>query len=315
MRLVRSVNKPAASFGQRRRESAGHANVARAAIFVLHLLALMTVSPGQATAGSTANIRIEYAVPTDAAHQTIYDRLRQLKVLEYVRELLGSIRLPRPLTITLRSCDGLPNALYAHDVIIVCYELVSEILEKAPKDRTPTGISPRDIIVGCLLDVFLHEAGHAVFDMLKVPLFGREEDAADQFSAYILLQYDKVLARRLILGSAYQYGMDSKTSETTLALKTFSDIHGLPAQRYYNVLCVAYGADPKLFADIVSSQYLPQDRAAACDQEYRQVRFAFKTLIRRHVDRSKARRFFKRGLDISNDATTAVIKQPASTAP
>ena len=47
-----------------------------------------------------------------------------------------------------------------------------------------------------------------MFDLLKVPIFGREEDAADTFSAYIMLHFPKEDAHRLILGSAYQYKMD-----------------------------------------------------------------------------------------------------------
>jgi hypothetical protein len=58
------------------------------------------------------------------------------------------------------------------------------------------------------VDVVLHETGHAVFDQLKVPVLGREEDAADLFSVYIVLQMGKEDARRLILGNAYQYKED-----------------------------------------------------------------------------------------------------------
>jgi hypothetical protein len=36
------------------------------------------------------------------------------------------------------------------------------------------------------------------FEMLRLPVLGREEDAADQVSAYIMLQLGKVEARRLI---------------------------------------------------------------------------------------------------------------------
>jgi hypothetical protein len=39
--------------------------------------------------------------------------------------------------------------------------------------------------------MFLHETGHAVFDLLEVPVLGREEDAADLFSAYIMLHFGK----------------------------------------------------------------------------------------------------------------------------
>ena len=96
-----------------------------------------------------------------------------------------------------------------------------------------------------------------------------------------MLQYDKTRARRLILGNAYQYKVDMPGTEVTaLAMKKFSDEHGIPAQRFYNVLCMAYGADPKLFADIVEKA-VPRDRAEGCKDEYHQISFAFKTLITR----------------------------------
>jgi hypothetical protein len=71
-------------------------------------------------------------------------------------------------------------------------------------------------MIGPLLDVFLHEAGHATFRSLKVPLFGRNEDAADQFSTYLMLRFDKEEARRLILGSAYQYKGDLASPTLTV---------------------------------------------------------------------------------------------------
>lgn len=47
-------------------------------------------------------------------------------------------------------------------------------------------------------DVFLHETGHAIFDMLEIPFLEREEDAADQVSAYMLLQRARDDVRCLI---------------------------------------------------------------------------------------------------------------------
>ena len=68
--------------------------------------------------------------------------------------------------------------------------------------------------------MFLHETGHAVFDQLKVPVLGREEDAADLFSAYIMLQLGKEDARRLILGSAYQNKADVVSPQVPLDRKS-----------------------------------------------------------------------------------------------
>jgi hypothetical protein len=50
----------------------------------------------------------------------------------------------------------------------------------------------------------LHEFGHAIFEMYQVPLFGREEDAADQLAGYITPQFTEDQApvdrRRLSCG-------------------------------------------------------------------------------------------------------------------
>ena len=50
-----------------------------------------------------------------------------------------------------------------------------------------------------------HEVGHAAFDIFGVPIFGREEDAADNFATYIMLQFGGEQARRLIGGPAWAW--------------------------------------------------------------------------------------------------------------
>ena len=170
----------------------------------------------------------------------------------------------------------------------VCYEFLADILKNAMDQTLPSIITQDDAILGPFMDVFLHETGHAVFDQLKVPVLGREEDAADLFSAYIMLQLGKEDARRLILGNAYQYKEDVVNPQVPLT--KYADEHGIPAQRFFNVLCLAYGADQKLFADVVEKGYLPKRRAEGCDLEYEQAAFAFKTLIGPYIDRKLAKK-------------------------
>jgi len=244
-------------------------------------------------AKSVERINIEYVQPKDPAHQPIYERLKEARALERIKELLGPFRLPRQLLLKVTSCDGVSNAWYDENVITVCYEFLADILKNAPEETLPSGITRQDAILGPVVDVFLHESGHAMFDLLKVPVFGREEDAADAFSAYIVLQFPKEDARRLLLGSAYQYKMDLLDPQVTMGITKFSNVHGTPAQRFYNVLCIAYGADKKLFADVVERKYLPEDRADGCEEEYEQVAFAFRTLISPHIDRAQARKVLR----------------------
>ena len=251
-------------------------------------LAISVSGPASAAPYKSKQVRVEYVLPKDPAHQPIYERLRQARALERIQKLLSPIRLPRPLVLKVSGCDGDSNAWYDGSFVTVCYEYLADLLKNAPEGTLPSGIAQQDAILGPLIDVFLHESGHAVFDQLKVPVLGREEDAADLFSAYIMLQLGKEDARRLILGSAYQYKADVVSPQVPLT--KYADEHGIPAQRFFNVLCIAYGADQKLFADVVEKGYLPKKRAEGCDLEYDQTAFAFKKLIGPYIDQNLAKK-------------------------
>ena len=69
-----------------------------------------------------------------------------------------------------------------------------------PKETTPEGITPADAVMGQFFYVVAHEMGHAMFDILQVPVFGNGEDAADHFSVYIMLQFGKDQSRRTDFG-------------------------------------------------------------------------------------------------------------------
>ncbi len=267
------------------------------------MVALVAVGAGPALAAEkpaakTNRIRISYVPPKNPAHQPIYDRVKEARVLEKLQGFLSPLRLPHPLLLKFEGCDGVSNAWYEEGAVTVCYEYLDDIWKAANVATLPPAISRRAALVGPLVDVFLHETGHALFEIFQIPLFGREEDAADGVSAYVQLQFPKEEARELIAGTAYSYatdlkltsGKDLKSAEVTQKLEKFADEHGTPAQRLYNLLCVAYGADPKLFADVVEKGLLPQSRAEGCEFDYQQVAFAYRALISPHVDPKLAKK-------------------------
>jgi hypothetical protein len=227
----------------------------------------------------------EYVRPANPAHQPVYENVKRQRVLERLGEFLAPFRLPRKLLLKIESCGGKVNAYYEDAVVTVCYEYLDFINANLPETETPAGLKPRDAALGPTFDVFLHEAGHAIFDLLRIPMMGREEDAADQFSAYVQLQLSKEEARTLILGIATLGRKEAvKEMATAPRLKDFAGEHGFAAQRYFNVICMAYGRDPQLFADAIQLGELPADRAATCGLEYAQFEHAFQTLILPHLD-------------------------------
>jgi hypothetical protein len=245
-------------------------------------------------------VRGEYVRPANPAHQPVYESLKRQRVLERLSEFLSPFRLPRDLLLKVESCDGKANAYYEEAVVSVCYEYLDFINANLPEIPTPAGLKPQDAALGPTFDVFLHEAGHAVFDLLKIPMLGQEEDAADLFSAYVLLQLSREEARTLILGIATLARKEAMNDlRTAPRFKDYSDEHGHTAQRYFNVICMAYGRDPQLFADATRLGELPAERAATCGMEYTQFEHAFQTLIMPHVDRElfsavRARKWLRR---------------------
>ena len=230
-------------------------------------------------------VRIEYLAPKNPAHYHIHDRLKEARVLERIAEFLSAFRLPRELQMKVEGCNGTVNAYYEDATVQVCYEYIEYIYENTPKEPVTGGLKPEDYVIGPTVDVFLHEFAHALFDLLEIPVLGREEDAADLFSAYLQLRVGRNAARVLILGTAFLgYKEIQETMKKSLELKDFANEHGLPAQRYFNLLCMAYGFDRELFADAVVDWHLPPERAEGCENEYEQFHHAYQKLIEPYVD-------------------------------
>jgi len=257
---------------------------------VLAALGCATPALAQPDASArTGQVRVVYAEPLDAKHLAIRQAMQDRRLLETVGAILSAFRLPRELTVEARGCNGLESAWYAHGTTYFCYEYVELIQRHSPKVATPGGVTRADAIVGSVLDTILHETGHGVIEMLDIPVLGREEDAADFFSVYLMLQFPPEDAKRLIEGVAFTMGSEGrKDLEGKMRPPMFAGPHGMNAQRHFNVLCLAYGADPALFG-YTFPPGLPPWRAKDCGDEWSLLRRAFDKLILPHVDEGKLR--------------------------
>jgi hypothetical protein len=251
--------------------------------------------PAAAQQMSAGRIHVEYVAPKNPDHEALYVQLMERTSLEKVQAILTPFRLPRDVLIRTIGCDGVPNAWYQpidnRPTITICYEYLSEIWNRLPVMVTEGGPSPSDALVGQLFFAIAHEFGHLAFDVYEVPVFGREEDAADNFATYLMLQF-RDDASRLIMGAAWSYHNFIKdyreNPKATIALAAFSSNHGQPEERFYNMQCIAYGSDEKRYAGLVEKGFLPQSRAKDCNYEFRVLQFAFQKEIEPHIDHQMA---------------------------
>jgi Putative metallopeptidase len=245
--------------------------------------------------GEPNQVKIAYVAPENPGLHEVFALLKERHALEKVQEILSPFRLTEELTITTDQC-GMVNSFYRRaasgPMVTICYEYLQHILESLPKENSPAGVTPGDAAVGQFLWITFHEVGHAIFDIFKVPIFGHPEDAADNFAAYVMLHFGKGQALRLIGGAAWAwraYLGDYKRNPTvSKRLANFASNHGLPEERFYNLLCLAFGADPVQFADL--NNYLPPTRSQSCSLDYNTLVYAFEKEIRPHLDVEIARR-------------------------
>jgi hypothetical protein len=266
--------------------------IASKAALRLSILALAgAFFPAAAQDLQNSQIEIAYVEPAKAEYQPIYQGLKKRQVLEELRAFLAPLELPKKITIKTEQCNQ-PDKLYQPGgPVAICYEYVARLAQLAdniPTDsRAQRGVSRDDAVVGAFVQVVLQKMSSAVFDVLGTPVWGREQDAADKLAAFLMLQFGKETARKLLNGAAYFF----EASDRTWTGSDFSDVRSPEAQRFYNYLCVAYGYDKKTFEDFVEHQggkpgagtgrsdILPLARAVQCQKEYTDLKWAFDTTI------------------------------------
>lgn len=291
-------------------------------VVILSVLAVVvagaTVPLASAVAQAPAAMRnpqiaIAYVEPADAAYRPIYERLKARHVLEQLSAFLSPLRLPRKIEARTEQCNQ-PNKDYEPGgAVTICYEYVAhleKLAEKIPANaRTARGVSREDAVVGAFVQIVLHEMSHAVIEAYKLPVWGREEDAADKLAGFLMLQFGTEIARRTLNGAAYFF----EASDRTWTGNDFSDVRGTEAQRFYNYLCIAYGGDQDAFKDFVQddgqsgrssgvqaaatrqrTDLLPARRAARCPKEYSDLKYAFEITVLPQVDQGMMQKVLAR---------------------
>ena len=283
--------------------------ISNAAVIVL---AGLLAAPGLARAQDSGlrpnpNITIDYIEPEDPARldydpndpkmsqsdkdqlkkiqanyealKAVRERLMKSRILERYSLFLSAIRLPTTLRLRTKQCNT-QNAFYSRDdtSLTLCYEYVIAFEQRAPKETTAQGISREDAIIGSIISTMLHETGHALFSIFRIPILGKEEDAADQVAGFVMLQFGIDVAKTTIKGAAWKWYAQNWSDPA------YHDVHSTPQQRFYNYLCIGYGGYPDAFKPFIDFNWLPKARAAGCAVEYKQAENAFAKTILPHID-------------------------------
>jgi hypothetical protein len=144
---------------------------------------------------------------------------------------------------------------------------------------------PRDpeaarFVASTFIATFYHEYGHALVDVLAIPVLGREEDAVDSLSNLLLyylhegddglnIVWDNALAWALMDALEYVEEMEWD----------FSGPHSLTPQRYEQFLCHQVGADPENRLELAEAAEFDDDRIDDCVAQFEEIDFAWAKVL------------------------------------
>jgi len=124
-------------------------------------------------------------------------------------------------------------------------------------------------IVNEMIVTLYHEMGHALIDVLQLPVLGKEEDAADQLSVVLMNDLsDEESVAAALSSAAIGYALQDEQRAAGAKEPAYAREHSLDMQRYFNVVCLFYGANPEKRQQLADKLRLPAERAEHCPTEW-----------------------------------------------
>ena len=120
-----------------------------------------------------------------------------------------------------------------------------------------------------VISILFHEVGHALFDLLALPVAGQEETAAD-VAAVLLIDrfFDTEEASGIVFDTAVWHQTEHETTREMGRKVPYWEAHGPDLQRNYAMTCLFYGGDPERRIELVEALELPAEVTADCVHDH-----------------------------------------------
>lgn len=228
-------------------------------LFLLMSICSTTVRAADENADENASggkFTLEYKQYEGKGHQMLYKLLTESGVFDKaVEQLNKTFVLPKDIGIVFDNAKGSyysPREKTIHmsyPTMWTTYVLYKKVYPDESEE------SVREYILDVNRYILYHEIGHALVDIYDLPIIGDRETSADNLSAIYSLEFTHDGFNILVDAADWfdLYYEAKVLGDPEEKESTFWDEHRMDAQRYYYLLCMAYGKYPKETAEELAS--------------------------------------------------------------
>ena len=134
--------------------------------------------------------------------------------------------------------------------------------------------------------VLYHEVAHLLVDQLRLPVLGKEEDAADAMASYTLLERNTHESDVAIADAAYGWLLSAGWYGEDFDDSDFYNPHSLDRQRAFQIVCFMVGSDASSFRKIADEYNIDRDRQETCAYDYDLLKRSLEGVLGTHWRRN-----------------------------
>lgn len=210
------------------------------------------------------------------------------RLKEIVAAMNQTLKIPYDVKIVTTVTEGGPHYTPKEKTIYLDYGIMALVMNLYDKAHPKESDKNRRHYFNNLNRFFLyHELGHALIDAYNLPVLGQEEDAADALSAVIALKYLPKGYLVLVDAADFFYLLDKLTGTEA---SDYWDEHALNKQRYYRLLCYAYGRSPQPVEQQIEHYYQSglktfiKERSDFCHYGFNETYYSWMLLLKPYLN-------------------------------
>lgn len=208
---------------------------------------------------------------------------RESKIV--IERMNNYLIVPEDVTFVFGADDGPLYDPETHEILMPD-EFTIEVMQRF-KDASYVQTTEElfNVTIDVIEHTLYHELGHALIELLQIPVVGKEEDAVDSLATMLVILTNKN-GEEVALSAADLFDLEGEDTEELTEIDFWGE-HSLDFQRFYNTVCLIYGSQPDRYTFLIEELHITEDRADLCIDDYQRENRSWGKLLKPYLKDKK----------------------------